>query len=163
MSPTDQLAALADIELPAPPDWRPMFVFAALALMLAAGLLIRHLRTRRDPARRDAVTPVPMESSACTALTRLARLQQQWEAGAIDARTTAYRLATLLRLGLGLPQLLPAAAPAGLDETEWRTTLTLLQGLRYNQTSPALTPEIFARARHWLSQRDAAHGEGRDV
>lgn len=164
MNATDPLAALADIELPAPPDWRPLIALAALLLLAAlAGIFYLWHRRRHPtpaaPARAEAAAPPP----ECEARARLARLWQEWAAGAIDARAAAYRLGTLLRLGLELPQLHPAAPPAGLDPHEWRETLTLLQGLRYAPAPPqALTPEIFARAQRWLDSRSGAE-EARDV
>ncbi len=158
MNPTDPLAALADIELPAPPDWRPVIAFAVLALVFIAALLIR----RR--LRRDAAPPAPPTRLTHEAQTRLACLRQEWDAGAIDARTAAYRLAVLLRLGLGLPQLRPAAPPRGMDAAEWRETLAVLQSLRYTPAPrAALTPEIFSRADRWLGQRVATAEGARDV
>ncbi|MCC6303166.1 MAG: DUF4381 family protein [Gammaproteobacteria bacterium] len=156
MNPTDPLAALADIETPAPPDWAPLIAIAALTLAIAAALLIFYIRTRGRP--RHAAP-----STAHEALARIEGLQREWEAGETDARTAAYRLATLLRLGLGLPQLRPATPPAGLDAAEWRETLTFLHGLRYAPAPvSALSPELFARARRWLGRPDT-DGTGRDV
>lgn len=163
MSPTDPLAALADIELPAPPDWRPVIAFTVLALVLIAAVSIRALLIRHR-LRRDAAPPAPPTRLTHEAQTRLAHLREEWDAGAIDARTAAYRLAVLLRLGLGLPQLRPATPPRGMDAAEWRETLAVLQSLRYTPAPrAALTPEIFSRADHWLSQRVATTEGARDV
>lgn len=164
MNPTDPLAALADIELPAPPDWRPVIAFTVLALMLIATLSIRALLIRRRRSRRDTVPSAPQTRLSHEARTRLARLRQEWEAGAIDARTVAYQLAVLLRLGLGLPQLRPAAPPPEMDAAEWRETLAVLQSLRYTPApTAALTPEIFSRADRWLGQHRVMQEGGRDV
>jgi hypothetical protein len=171
MNEADTLAALADIELPAPPDWRPLIALAA-ALLIMTGALIAYIyikkrikkRRRRDAASLPLTPPLsPREKTSREALARLEGLRQEWSAGAIDARAAAYRLGTMLRLGLGLPQLHPAAPPAGLDTNEWRETLLLLQSLRYAPLpAQALTPDIFIRARHWLSQHETG-GEARDV
>lgn len=160
MNDTTPLAALADIELPAPPDWRPLIAAALILLLCAMGAWILHKyrRRRRDaralaPAPGDALGPEAPEDSARAALARLEALQQEWRAGTVDARAAAYRLGTLLRLGLKLPQLHPAAPPAGLDADAWRETLTGLQDQRYARTiSRPLTPETFARARAWLDR-----------
>lgn len=156
MNPADPLATLADIEAPAPPDWAALIMLAALALVIATALLILYARTRNRP-RRTA------PSRTQEALTRLEGLRREWDSGETDARTAAYRLATLLRLGLGLPQLRPAPPPAGLDAAEWRETLTFLHGLRYARApASALTPEVFARARRWLD-RPGTGGTGSDA
>jgi hypothetical protein len=152
----DGLAALADIELPAPPDWWPLITLAAaLAVVIAA--LVVYTRRRRAPVAPLAIDGE--ETGPRAALLRLERLQREWSAGAIDARAAAYRLVTLLRLGLALPQLHPATPPAGLAEDEWRETLRLLYDLRYRPAPEhALTGEVFARARGWLSRRAAPDG-----
>jgi hypothetical protein len=160
----DTLAALADIELPAPPDWRPAIILATALLLCAAGALIIYMRAR---TRRAAPSPAAAagtgEAVSRAALAQLERLRRESSSGAIDARAAAYRLGTLLRLGLGLPQLHAAAPPAGLDGNEWRETLTLLHALRYAPASAqALTPEVFARAQRWLNDRQGGDG-ARDV
>lgn len=162
MNDAAPLAALADIELPAPPDWRPLIALAAV-LLIVAGAALLYLGNRKRTS--SPVAPAQAEGYHTTreALARLAHLQQEWTAGALDARAAAYRLGTLLRLGLGLPQLHPGTPPAGLDTNEWRETLTLLQDLRY---APApvqrLTPDVFARAQRWLSRHETT-AEARDV
>jgi hypothetical protein len=160
----ETLAALADIELPAPPDWRPVMLLATALLLCAAAALIIHLRSR---PRRAAPSSAPAAGSgrqvSGEALARLDRLRREWSSGTIDARAAAYRLGTLLRLGLGLPQLHAAAPPAGLDGKEWLETLALLQALRYAPASTqALTLEIFARAQRWLADRQGGD-RARDV
>ncbi len=161
MNPADTLATLADIELPAPPDWWPLITLAA-ALLVVAGAILFRTATRRQ-THSVAVAPASGDDSAREALGRLEQLQQEWASGALDAHAAAYRLATLLRLGLGLPQLHPAAPPTGLDTELWRNTLALLHELRY-APAPAqtLTPETFTRARHWLSTHEPG-GAVRDV
>jgi hypothetical protein len=155
----DSLAALADIELPAPPDWRPLIALAAAALAVVVAAIVVYARRRRAPAARLSTDRA--ETGPRAALLRLERLQREWSAGAIDARAAAYRLVTLLRLGLALPQLHPAAPPTGLNETEWRETLCLLQDLRYRPAPEhALTGEVFARAHDWLNRRAAPVGSG---
>lgn len=165
MTRADPLAALADIELPAPPDWRPMIVLtAAVLLLILAGALIIHRRRRRQrnalisPLTRSPVTG-ERDGTLREALARLDRLQREWSSGAVDARAAAYRLGALLRIGLGMPQLHPASPPSNPDAREWRETLTLLQGLRYApRPSHALTHETFERARRWL-QHSASREE----
>jgi hypothetical protein len=166
----DPLAALADIELPAPPDWRPLIGLAAAVLLFAAWALILHIRARRrgrtsSPTLSPAPSPGTGEGVKLTreAQQRLERLRSEWASGAVEPRAAAYRLAALLRLGLGLPQLLPAAPPAGLDPGEWRDTLLLLRALRYAPASAqTLREETFARAQRWLDGPHAAEA-ARDV
>jgi hypothetical protein len=155
---SDSLAALADIELPAPPDWRPWITLAAIALMIVIAAIAVYARRRRAPLIAARATDRE-ETGPRAALLRLERLQREWAAGAIDPRAAAYRLVALLRLGLQLPQLHPAGPPTGLDEREWRETLCLLQGLRYRPESDhSLTAEVFARVQGWLERHTAAGG-----
>lgn len=147
MQNTDALLArLADIEIPAEPEWAWLWA-ALLALLLgalAAGLL---WRLRRSPPGGAALPSPPRE--ACN---ELDRLQARWRAGEVADRETAYRLATILRLGLALPRLTPhCPAPLRQEEASWRETIALLQRARYRKTPAAIGPELFDRVRRWLS------------
>ena len=155
MNGADPLATLADIELPAPPDWRPLIAAVGLLLLFAAWALVLYIRARkRDSIPAHPRPPAP-ETGPRAALAQLEQLRLEWCSGVLDARTAAYRIGALLRLGLDLPQLLPAAPPAGLDDEEWRETLQLLQSLRYPQApAQALPPELFDRAQRWLGRHE---------
>lgn len=155
---------LADVELPAPPDWQPTVVAAivvATAVLLAIGLI--YLRSRRGQSAK-----LPIASRE--ALYQLRRLQQAWQRNEIDDHDTAYRLATLLRLGLGLNQLTETPpAPLMSEEPQWQTLLQQLAQLRYrpqpddsgaefNQETQAdekITEETFNQIAQWLQRGHA--------
>ncbi len=142
----DPLAKLADIELPAPPHWQPLLIGIAAALtaiILAAGLGL-HLWRRQ---RRDAASP------ARRALAQVDALLGKWRSGQLGDREASYRLAALLRMGLGLEQL-DVHCPATLsrDRQQWGLTVAALQRLRYEATPAAkLREEEFARIRTWIA------------
>ncbi len=156
MNDTGTLSRLADIEMPAAPDWQPFIIAAAAivaitAILIAAWLVWRSRKHRTG--NRQTATPLAM------AQTRLEQTRMDWQAGKMDDREAAYRLATLLRLGLGLPQLTPEC-PSHLatDQTAWRDTLRLFEQLRYQQAPQVtLTLEVFQRTKNWLASA------GRDI
>jgi len=134
---------LAGIELPPAPDWWPL-IWTVTALVMA--LVIIGLITWRMNKSR------PNKTLADQAPQRLAQIQQQWHSGQLNQRATAYQLATLLRLGLGLKQL-DQHTPAQLaeHEIEWRATIQNLQQLRYQPDSKArLNEATFSTIRGWL-------------
>jgi cytochrome c-type biogenesis protein CcmH/NrfF len=138
---------LADIELPPEPNWWPWLI--ALVAVIVAALLLIFLLRRRE--KKEA-------SITSEALQRLNQLEQSWQSGKLDQRRCAYQLATLLRLGLRLPQL-NHTPPAQLAEqnTTWQQTITLLQQLRYQANSDAqLSDKIFTTIRTWLQQGEIA-------
>ena len=148
----DITAAMVDIALPAPPDWGPLVAAATtLVLTAAAGIEWWLRRRRRATACRDA-----------GALARLDRLQQAWAQRSLDEREAAYRLAALLRIGLGLRQLRGDTPPRGVadaDTHEWSSVVALLQRLRYQpRTEEALSREVFRHARRWLAPASAGRG-----
>ncbi len=148
------LATLADIELPAPPEWQPPLLLLLTAAVLASAAVIaltlwlRRRRAARGPAR--PVRPPATETSEQQALTRLAALESDWSAGGLDDREAGFRLCALLRRGLGLPQLDGAHPPAGIDGARWRAYLVHLREIRYRPRHPPLTPARFGEARDWL-------------
>lgn len=134
---------LAGIELPPEPNWWPL-IWAAVGLVIAVliiGLLI--WRNNQSKSNKTLTDEAPQ---------RLKQIQQQWQNGELDQRTTAYQLATLLRLGLGLKQL-DQHTPVQLaaHKTEWQTTIKQLQQLRYQANSKTqLDEEIFSTIQGWL-------------
>ncbi|MDX1251477.1 MAG: DUF4381 family protein [Gammaproteobacteria bacterium] len=153
MNDAETLNRLADIELPAAPDWQPLViavaVIATLTVILIAARLVWRARRRRADDRQTA-TPLAM------AQTRLEQTRRDWQVGEIDDREAAYQLATLLRLGLGLPQL-PHEYPAHIPvaPSEWQEITQLLERLRYQQTSQErLSPEMFQLLGRWLAARN---------
>lgn len=155
----DALAALADIEVPAPPEWGAAALAGLLLILVAAaiGAAAWH-RLRRGQVPATAGTPPVRLSPAAEALVRLDALQEHWRAGGVDDREAGYRLCTLLRIGLTLPALDPSVPPAGIPRPEeWRRCLQRLQRLRYAARGETLAAEAFELARLWLaSTREAA-------
>lgn len=161
VSVAPELSRLADIELPPVAPWAlyegVATVFGlALILALLGGLIGyaigKHLRSRLRPAMAEAATPA---SPIDDALMRLDALTTAWQAGNIKEREAAYRLVTLLRLGLGLPQL-PPKAPAGIPQAAWESLLDHCSALRYRPGAAGLDAQMFSQVRAWLTTRAKA-------
>ena len=140
------LSQLADI-LPPPapggPDWLLLGMIGGICVLIVAALLWfirKHYSPRSNSPAREARR-------------RLAALRSAWQSHALSDREAAYRLATLLRLGLAVPQLTAHARPSTVaDETPWRETLEQLQALRYrNEATTGLSEQCFERAERWLA------------
>jgi hypothetical protein len=112
---------------------------------------------------RLADVQLPAEPSLWPAITIISAImitvglvylvEKAWSNGEIDARETAYRLNTLLRLGLNLPQL-NHHCPAALADHHhaWQQTHQLFNQLRYQpHTAHVLTSSTFDQVRLWLS------------
>lgn len=136
-------ARLAGIELPPEPNWWPL-VWTVVALAAALLILVVVIRERRKTA--------PARTPAAAAARRLELLQQAWQNGELAPRDTAYQLATLLRLGLGLRQLDRTPPPQLADqEAEWHALLGVLQQLRYRPDSDTrISARTFSQIRGWL-------------
>lgn len=144
------LDALADIEWPAPPDWTPLYLAVTGALIITVTITCYYvLRRRRAPSR---------ETTRDRALARLAALQHDWQRGTIDDRAAAYRLATILRLGLGLTQLMVSRpAPPHIEPHAWRAALETLERQRYaSGPTQQLPAALFHTVRGWLQRVAAA-------
>ncbi|MEK7322563.1 MAG: DUF4381 family protein [Pseudomonadota bacterium] len=145
MNGDDTLRGLADIIPPAPPAATPwwLWLLAALALIAIVALVWRITRRRTVP-------PGDLRGDALAALRAL---RSAWEAKQIDDRDAAYRLATVLRRGLGLAQLSDDNPPAMINDAPlWRDTLQQLDRQRYRrQREQPLPPELFERAYRWLT------------
>lgn len=143
----DPLAALADIEILAPPDAGTPLAPLLIALVVAIGVTACLIVWRRRKRKTAEVPP----TSVAEALRRLAALRADWEAGTVENREAGYRLCALLRIGLGLPVLDPVAPPALPRSEEWTPMLRGLQRLRYERGDASLSEEAFELARLWLS------------
>ncbi len=144
---TLMLARLADVQLPPEPVLWPAFVFTGVALIIIVFIYLSYRRRQLSPT-------VKPESNAQQALERLSIIETAWSNGEIDARETAYRLSTLLRLGLNLPQLNHHCPPnLAHSKQTWQQTLTLFNQLRYqpHTTTQPLSRDTFAQLRLWLS------------
>ena len=156
------LSRLADIELPAPPNWQPLLIaggaiIIALMLIVLTRLYIRHKK------KSSSDTGLHLDPALAAHL-QLQQLIHDWQSHAINDREAAYRLVTLLRLGLGLPQLTHTCPPhIAADQQAWQETVALCTHLRY-QPAP-ITPlslETFQRAGQWLL-KTSAHDQGMRV
>ena len=142
----DPLDKLADIELPAPPHWQPLLTGIAAALVIIASAAWLGLRLWRRH-RTAAMSPTQR------ALAHIDALLGEWQRGLMDDREASYRLAALLRLGLGLAQLdVHCPTPLSRDKLQWSRTVAALQRLRY-EAAPAvrLEEEEFARIKAWIA------------
>jgi type II secretory pathway pseudopilin PulG len=140
------LEQLADILPPPAPggaDW--VLLVMAIVIVSVAALGLLWFVKRRRARQQDVPTHEAQQ--------RLKALRAAWQARTLSDREAAYRLATVLRLGLSLPQLAPHARPAAVDDAAaWHDTLKELQTLRYrNQSSATLSPRCFDRAALWLA------------
>jgi hypothetical protein len=144
----DPLDRLADIEMLPPPSAPGGAGVVALAI-IAVAALIWYLRKARSKESAPVARAPHQE-----ALQRLDALRAEWLHGAIDDREAAYRLCTLLRIGLGLERLDPEQAPVGLEAETWRSWHLDMQRARYPASGHPLTEALFATAASWLQGRD---------
>lgn len=151
MKPDVALQQLADVLPPPAPGWGWAISAAIVAILLTIAASWWWMRRRRRPDR---------DIPARAARLRLRALRIAWQSRAVDDREAAYRLATLLRLGLGLPQLTSPLRPAAItDARDWDRVLGELDRLRYrDDAGSALSPDCFDRAERWLA---APQREGR--
>ncbi len=145
---------LADVQLPAEPSLWPMLTAAAAVMVPIIALIVLGYRRYYQ-----ATQTAPANDITQQALTRLNAIEQAWLANDIDAREAAYRLSTVLRLGLGLPQLTTHCPPSlGDQQPQWQQTIAHFKQLRYQSlTTPRLEPATFAELRRWLTI-SAEHG-----
>ena len=144
------LSQLADILPPPPPsglDWMLLGIVCLLVTVIGLWFMRKRL-SRKTP------------SSAREAQRRIKALSTAWQAHKLSDREAAYRLATLLRMGLTLPQLSAHVRPNTVeDEVTWRETLEQLHALRYqDHPKSSLSNQCFERAERWLA---AAQKQGR--
>lgn len=140
------LQKLADI-LPPPAPSGPGWLLIVTAIAVAVVAIFTIVWFVKKHRLHKSVLP------AHEAQQRLTALRNAWQARTVSDREAAYRLATLLRLGLVLPQLTPQIRPAVVDDAlTWNETLTRLHELRYrDQASFTLSPQFFDRAEQWLA------------
>lgn len=143
---SDPLSRLADIDLPAPPDWQPLLLAVGLTVvLLPLSLWLGRRLWHRWRERRM--------SAAQQALREIDPLLCHWQRREIDDREAGYRLAALLRLGLGMDQVDEhCPPPLSRHRAQWGETIGTLQRVRYQATpSSRLRPEDFMRVRQWLT------------
>ncbi len=149
------LIRMADIEVPPPPDWAPVLLYGMLIiLLLVLAIAIALAWWWRKTARAQQR---PVTQQELSAQHKLEMLQAQWQSGSLPDREAAYRLATILRLGLGLSQL-TANCPKHLchNKKAWLSAIAFLDNIRYQkQTTAPITLELFEHAGHCLSATSA--------
>ena len=152
------LDRLADVQLPAEPSlWPAITIISAIVITVGLAYLRYH--------RRQTSPITETSNNAQQALERLAIVEKAWADGKIDARETAYRLNTLLRLGLNLPQL-NHHCPAVLTDHHhaWQQTHQLFNQLRYQpHTAQPLDSSTFDQIRLWLSTAQQTKQGAQDV
>ena len=136
---------LADIELPPEPNWWPLIWIALIFLLIQTLFTVIMLKKRKSAAHK---------AQPDKAQQRLQKIQQQWKNGELNAHDTAYQLATVLRLGLGLKQLKQTPPEFLSDQkTQWQSVIKKLQQLRYkNKCNVTLDDDIFSSIQRWLKQ-----------
>jgi len=136
------LQQLADVLPPPAPGWGWLITTALVAAPAAALWWLMRIRRARHP-----------NAPAREARRRLNQLRIAWQSKAVDDREAAYRLAALLRLGLGIGQLTAQHRPAAVtDAKAWDRTIGELHALRYRHLSaPSLSAECFRHAEAWLA------------
>ena len=150
MNDLDVLNKMADIELPAPPDWLPVIYTAMILLIVFAAILFIFTRFGR---RRHGIIAVNKPGNKV-----LEEIEGRWSTGRISDREASYQLATLLRLGLDLPQL-NTTCPAGVtaETATWEKTIRLFDQLRYKKVPAVkLSTDEFNHVRRWLSRPEDA-------
>ncbi len=128
----------ADILLPPPPPWWALhgpWLLATGAALMAAAAALRWARRRRRQEPPTAPPPDPSPEAAA------------------DPREQAYRLAHLLRQGLGLRRLHPEHPPAGIPPAAWDRLVRALDAARYPPRPQPLDPALLREARRWLEAR----------
>jgi len=151
MNNAELLNSIADIELPAPPNWQPAILIGIIIFILLFLMLL--ILQQRSKLIKNKIYKHHQHS----ALEQLEKIQQHWKIKSINNRETAYQLAAVLRLGLKLEQLQANACPNILiaQRTTWHDTVTQLNKLRYqSHQKDEIESHTFAHIQHWLSLMD---------
>ena len=144
---TDILSRLADVEPPLPPDYRAWYIATAIALLIAATALLTwrfHGRLKSKTCKEENID----SANAISELTKLLTTRSS-----LDSRLFAYRLATVLRLGLHLQQLTRECPDCiHVAREQWPQIVATLQQLRYSsQCATKLDDDAIETIRTWLT------------
>jgi len=142
---------LADIELPNEPSWYSEIILVVIASGLLL-LLIAWRIMKRKPLRQIQLETINPEQVFNDILA-------QHQSTKINQREAAFRIATVLRLSLKLPQLtLQAPEILQHEQTLWHQTIQQLEQLRYQHNCDApLSPELTQQVRRWIALHGANH------
>lgn len=120
---------IADIQLPGPPNWQPVFFIMILIALIPVLIGLYRLKNK-SREKNSAVADISV-------LAQLYRLEQDWIADIVTQRSCAYQLATLLRQGLQLSQLdYEPPLRAQQNPQQWQEMLLHLDQCRYPENSP---------------------------
>ena len=165
MTGAADLKLLADIMLPPAQDWTPLWWAASFilpALLSTLVVFLAHKRRRKDIAPQTGPSSTPLEE--------LNRIEQEWQSGTLKPRDAAYRLATVLRIGMGLAQLTqqrpPSITGAGAQaansgttdaaqDAHWQRVVDGLERIRYRPDGGQVDAQWFDWIRAWLQSAES--------
>lgn len=148
MNPETLQQRMADIIVPAPDDSTVTYIGILITVVVLLALIGWLVNRYVIPRRRNTT------AAETGALHQLELVRQDWREGHIDSRQAAFRLATVLRLGLRLEQLPPLPPAPVVDDRQWQQTISRLNALRYpSAQTQKLTDDLFNSVRHILCQR----------
>lgn len=144
MPSSEILGRLADIEMPPLPSWTEFWLVCAVvavSLAMITGLAVYfYQRYQRSPP------PI-----CVTAQEKLMSLFEHWKTQQLSEREVAFRLATLLRLGLGQTQLRECPQGNVIKQDDWLRIMRVLNEVRYTQRATMqLSEDIFHIVGIWL-------------
>lgn len=144
---TDILSRLADVEPPLPPDYRVLYMTAAIVFIVVVMALFAWRFSRQSKSKTIKEETVDT-ANAVSELTKLLAARSS-----LDSRLFAYRLTTVLRLGLHLQQLTRECPDCiGVAREQWPRIVTTLQQMRYTeQCEAAFDEDAIETIRTWLS------------
>ncbi|VAW87022.1 hypothetical protein MNBD_GAMMA16-590 [hydrothermal vent metagenome] len=151
MNETIPFNILADIEFPNEPSWYSEIILAVIASSLLLSLIVWRIM-KRKPLRQTQLETISSEQV-------LNDIIAQYQSTRINQREAAFRIATVLRLSLKLPQLtLQAPDILQHEHALWRETIQQLEQLRYQHNCDALlSPELTQQVRRWIVLHGANH------
>jgi len=151
MNETIPLNILADIELPNEPSWYSEIILVIIASSLLLSLIVWRIM-KRKPLRQTQFETISPEQVFNDIIA-------QHQSTKINQREAAFRIATVLRLSLNMPQLtLQAPDILQHEQTLWRKTIQQLEQLRYQHNGDApLSPELTQQVRRWITLHGANH------
>jgi len=151
MNKTIPFDILADIELPNEPNWYSEITLAVIVSSLVLIFIVWRIRQRKFLPQTK---PETMNAEQV-----LNDIIDKHQSANMTQREAAFRIATVLRLSLKLPQLtLQAPEILKNEHALWRTTIQQLEQLRYQHNCDTrLSPELTQQVRRWVAIYGANH------
>ncbi len=145
MNETIPFDILADIELPNEPNWYSEITLAVIASSLFLILIVWRIGQRKalQQTKPETINAEQVFND----------ILDKHQSANISQREAAFRIATVLRLSLKLPQLTTQAPERLKDEQSlWCTTIQQLEALRYQHNCDTrLSPELTQQVRRWIA------------